>query len=49
MPEPCKWSLYFRFPNQNPVWIYLLPHTFYMPTRIISCVVIWLGTSSNSK
>jgi hypothetical protein len=40
MPKVCNWSLYFRFPSQNPVDISVLPHTFYILTRIISYVVI---------
>ena len=26
-----KWSLFLRFPNQNPVYTSPLPHTFHMP------------------
>ena len=26
-----KWSLCFRFPHKNSVYIYILPHTFHMP------------------
>ena len=26
-----KWSLFFRFPHQNPVYTSALPHTCYMP------------------
>jgi len=30
-PASPKWSLSFRFPNQNPVYNYFLPYTRYMP------------------
>ena len=30
-PGSPKWSLSFRFPHQNPVYAFLLPHTRYMP------------------
>jgi hypothetical protein len=30
-PGSTKWSLYFRFPHQNPVYASSLPHTRYMP------------------
>jgi hypothetical protein len=26
-----KWSLHFRFPHQNPVYVSSLPHMCYMP------------------
>ena len=31
MPASSKWSLFFKFPHQNPVYTSLLPHTRYMP------------------
>jgi len=31
MPGFPKWSLSLRFPQQNPVYALLLPHTCYMP------------------
>jgi hypothetical protein len=31
MPRSPKWSLYLRFPHQNPVYASPLPHTCYMP------------------
>jgi len=30
-PGSPKWSLSFRFPHQNPVYVSPLPHTRYMP------------------
>ena len=30
-PRSPKWSLFFSFPYQNPVYAYSLPHTRYMP------------------
>ena len=30
-PGFSKWSLSFRFPHQNPVYAFPLPHTFYTP------------------
>ena len=30
-PGSPKWSLSFKFPHQNPVYAYPLPHTRYMP------------------
>ena len=34
-PESSKWSLFPRFPHQNPVNISPLPHTCHMPAHII--------------
>ena len=34
-PGSPKWSLSFRFPHQNPVYVSPLPHTHYMPRSSI--------------
>jgi hypothetical protein len=31
LPGSSKWSLFFTFPHQNPVYASPLPHTCYMP------------------
>ena len=35
MPGSSKWSLSLRFPYQNPVHTFPLPHTCYMPAHLI--------------
>jgi hypothetical protein len=30
-PGSLRWSPFFRFPHQNPVYAFPLPHTCYMP------------------
>ena len=32
-PGSSKWSLSVRFPHQNPVYTFALPHTWYMLRR----------------